>query len=82
MDSFPRSACQVFSVNFERFTSVTRKKHAKFSEKQTRVRIIGKEMFVLRKISRALFSCNTRFEIFLSALLLRNYFCLLEDANE
>ena len=51
----------------------TRKtKHTKFSEKRTfltpwyapvRVRIRRQEMFVFRKIWRALFSCNARFEI-------------------
>ena len=53
-----------------------KKKHAKFSEKRkfltpwyTHVRIGGQKMFVFRKIWRALFSCNTRFEIRPFALL-------------
>ena len=53
-------------------------KLAKFSEERTfltpwyahvRLRIRGLEMFVFRKIWRALFSWNTRFEILPSALL-------------
>ena len=60
-------------------------KHAKFSEKRTflipwyahvGVRIMGLEMFIFRKILRALFSRNTRFEIHPFALFRRNIFLL------